>query len=258
MDGDMVPAGSRDAGLLMVLSRPTLALEEAYHRWYDEEHIPARTRLPGWLTARRYVSNDGTGTYLAYYDLEDIGLLSVPDYVSLRENRSTLERTILESADFVDRRIYRSRPSQTPDLDLPTKESPGPPLTESGDISKVDAWAPPIGFSGNLQICGPVLLCVWWEPYPGTEDEFNAWYEEEHLPMLATVPGWLRSRRFDLVEGNGQRYLAMHDLAGTEVFADARYREAISTRRRDAVVAQRSSHERGVFQLLRRLDPEPM
>ena len=43
------------------------------------------------------------------------------------------------------------------------------------------------------------------------EAEFNAWYETEHLPGLARVPGTIIARRFMRKTG-GPRYLACYDL----------------------------------------------
>lgn len=223
----------RAAGLLVVTSRPAAPLEPAYHEWYEQEHIPARTRLPGWLTARRYLAPDD-GSFLAYYDLANLRLLSDPEYVRLRANRSPREQAVLGSVDFLDRRVYRRLASPA--------------------VEDLEAARP----ADDLVVCGPLLLCVWWEPSPGTEDRFHAWYEEEHLPLLATVPGWLRSRRFELVEGGGQRFLAMHDLADRSVFSHPAYRAATSSPRRDAVVADRVAHQRRVYHLLRNLDPAPL
>lgn len=33
------------------------------------------------------------------------------------------------------------------------------------------------------------------------EEEFNRWYEEEHMPDLSKVPGWYRGRRYKLISG---------------------------------------------------------
>ena len=46
---------------------------------------------------------------------------------------------------------------------------------------------------------------------PGMEDEFNAWYDTEHVPGLAAVPGTVRAQRF-LVAGGSPRYHACYDL----------------------------------------------
>lgn len=49
------------------------------------------------------------------------------------------------------------------------------------------------------------------------EDEFNAWYTEEHLPGLAAVPGTVAAWRAVRV-GDGPRYTAGYDLASRETF----------------------------------------
>jgi hypothetical protein len=41
--------------------------------------------------------------------------------------------------------------------------------------------------------------------------DFNAWYETEHLPGLARVPGTIRARRYVRASG-GPRYVACYDL----------------------------------------------
>jgi hypothetical protein len=50
---------------------------------------------------------------------------------------------------------------------------------------------------------------------PGHEDDFNAWYADEHLPGLAAVPGAVAVRRF-MRQGTRQAgsplYLACYDL----------------------------------------------
>ena len=48
------------------------------------------------------------------------------------------------------------------------------------------------------------------------EQELNAWYDTEHLPGLASVPGAARARRYRNRNGS-PRYLACYDLAGPEV-----------------------------------------
>ncbi|MEF2978083.1 hypothetical protein [Subtercola sp. YIM 133946] len=48
------------------------------------------------------------------------------------------------------------------------------------------------------------------------EDEFNRWYNEEHLPERAAAPGFLSARRFIAIEG-APRYLAMYELDNVDV-----------------------------------------
>jgi hypothetical protein len=47
------------------------------------------------------------------------------------------------------------------------------------------------------------------------EDELNAWYAQEHLPGLASVPGTVRAARYFDAAGS-PRYYACYDLASPE------------------------------------------
>ena len=47
------------------------------------------------------------------------------------------------------------------------------------------------------------------------EADFNAWYDREHLPGLASVPGTVRARRFRNVDDH-PRYHACYDLVRRE------------------------------------------
>lgn len=48
-------------------------------------------------------------------------------------------------------------------------------------------------------------------------DEYNAWYDEEHLPRLVTVPGILRARRYVAPDAT-PRYLTAYDLTDRDAF----------------------------------------
>lgn len=51
------------------------------------------------------------------------------------------------------------------------------------------------------------------------EDDLNAWYEQEHLPGLASVPGTVRAARY-LDAGGAPRYYACYDLASPDVLGN--------------------------------------
>jgi len=52
------------------------------------------------------------------------------------------------------------------------------------------------------------LLLTLTEPPPGMEEEFNAWYDEEHLPERLAIPGFRSARRWVA----GRTYLATYEL----------------------------------------------
>jgi hypothetical protein len=48
--------------------------------------------------------------------------------------------------------------------------------------------------------------------------DYNAWYDEEHLPRLVTVPGVQRARRYVADDGISPRYLTAYDLSIKDAF----------------------------------------
>ena len=69
------------------------------------------------------------------------------------------------------------------------------------------------------------LLLVGMTPAPAVETEFNAWYDTEHIPALARVPGVLSARRFRAGSG-GPKYVALYHLASPEVVTSAQWKQA--------------------------------
>jgi hypothetical protein len=64
------------------------------------------------------------------------------------------------------------------------------------------------------------LLLVGMTPGPEVETDFNAWYDTEHVPALARVPGVLCARRFRTSTGN-PKYVALYHLASPGVVDSA-------------------------------------
>lgn len=67
-------------GFLLVMMQPPPAFEEEFNAWYDNEHIPERLAVPGFLTGLRYVCVNGHPRYLAMYDLASHDVLRSPAY----------------------------------------------------------------------------------------------------------------------------------------------------------------------------------
>src|SRR2546428_3757545 len=51
---------------------------------------------------------------------------------------------------------------------------------------------------------------------PRYEEEFNAWYNTEHLPELLTLPGFLDAARYIATKGS-PKYLAAYELESADV-----------------------------------------
>ena len=49
-------------------------------------------------------------------------------------------------------------------------------------------------------------------------DEYNAWYDEEHLPRLVRVPGIVRARRY-VSPDQSPRYLTAYELSDRDAFS---------------------------------------
>ncbi len=64
----VAPAGC--GGLLVNAMNVDPAHEAEFNDWYDNEHLPALTAVPGTISARRYKDLTGTHRYLALYHLE--------------------------------------------------------------------------------------------------------------------------------------------------------------------------------------------
>ena len=67
------------------------------------------------------------------------------------------------------------------------------------------------------------FLMVTMEPPAGLEEEFNDWYDTEHVPERQAVPGFETATRYVCLEG-WPRYLALYDLAAPEVIDGPEYR----------------------------------
>jgi hypothetical protein len=74
---------------------------------------------------------------------------------------------------------------------------------------------------------GKHTFVVMTNPTAGKEDEFNEWYNKQHIPDVLNVPGFVSGQRFQIADaqmsreaGKGYKYLAIYeietdDLAGT-------------------------------------------
>ncbi len=170
---------------------------EEFNDWYDTEHMVERINTPGFLNARRWCGAYDPRISLTNYDLESFDVLKSPPYLAIvGENLSPWSRRIVRKAT----RICRFLSEQA----VPGRLA-GAPEAE-----------------GLLLFAATVPAAM--------EDEFNAWYNEEHLPRMAKVPGVLRARRFRVRESEQpHKYFAIYDLREPEVEATQDWKDAAST-----------------------------
>jgi len=69
------------------------------------------------------------------------------------------------------------------------------------------------------------LLAVWMEPTPENEDDFNRWYDEEHLADRMAMPGFLRVRRYVCLRGE-PKYIALYELEDFGALSSEPYMKA--------------------------------
>jgi hypothetical protein len=70
-------------------------------------------------------------------------------------------------------------------------------------------------------------LLVWTDIDPAHEEEFNRWYDREHMAERVGISGFRWGRRYRAAAG-GRRYLALYRTEGLEVFRSAEYRQAFA------------------------------
>lgn len=69
---------------------------------------------------------------------------------------------------------------------------------------------------------GQAVLAIWHDIAAGEEAAFHAWHTAEHLPERLAVPGFLRARRYEAVEG-APRFFNDYLVAGPEVLSSPAY-----------------------------------
>ncbi|KAL5533925.1 hypothetical protein ACEPAG_385 [Sanghuangporus baumii] len=230
---------STGKGLLLVFSEVGDQLSESeYSDWYDNEHIPLRTALPGFLSATRLIQTDGLKpTWGAIYDLSSVDFLQEDAYTALVKMRSEREASVLSRIGLLDRRIYTLNEEA---LELVSPE-----------------------FKGYKE--GMIVLVVSMDVEPDFEDELNRWYNEEHSEMLSKVPGWLRSRRYYLVDAAASgtlkqqvqeykqpaKFMAVHEYKdiGPGLFDAEEFKAAISTPWRKKIWENNKNTERRAFKV---------
>src|SRR5215470_1916867 len=72
------------------------------------------------------------------------------------------------------------------------------------------------GGDGNMAQKGRGIFMVYVDIDAQHVQEFNNWYNEEHLPELLSVPGILSAARYEAVKG-GPQYLACYELESVAV-----------------------------------------
>jgi hypothetical protein len=209
-------------GLLLMAFDFSTAHEDEFHDWYDLEHVPERLRVPGFINAERWIDEQNPKVHVATYDLDSTDVLTSPAYRAVGgANQSVWTKRVTGLCG----RIMRYEGEQLAPGDLTGTTAAGALLVASMNIGSDD------------------------------EAEFNAWYDTEHLPQLAAVPGVLTARRFRATDTESERrYLALYHLRDGEVSrsdawalaANTPWTERMRPRFRDMLMLRMNRYQRKV------------
>ena len=75
------------------------------------------------------------------------------------------------------------------------------------------------------------LITVRLDVGPEHEDEFNAWYDSEHVPQVTALAGFVRARRYICAEAD-IRYLAWYETLAASVEVPSISADAVPAVRR--------------------------
>ena len=143
-------------GLLVAAFDFSTAHADEFHDWYDLEHMPERKAIAGFGACERWIGDEAPALSVATYDLDSVEVLRSKAYASIAYgNLSVWSKRVTAMC----KRVLRFEGTQ---------------------IAPGDAAAP----DGAR-----ALLLNAMNVAPDAEDDFNAWYDEEHLHALAAVPG---------------------------------------------------------------------
>lgn len=70
------------------------------------------------------------------------------------------------------------------------------------------------------------ILALWNNCAPGHEVEYEAWYQDEHLPERLAVPGILRGRRYEALAG-APHYFTYYETVSPQVFVSRAYLDRV-------------------------------
>ena len=73
---------------------------------------------------------------------------------------------------------------------------------------------------------GKGLLAVWTDIPTHVEEDFNRWYDEEHLAERAGIAGFLNARRYLSLQGT-PKYFALYDTVDAQVLQSDPYRKVL-------------------------------
>ena len=108
LPGDQLSPDSA-GGLLLNAMNIAPELEAEFNEWYDKEHIPALSAVPGVLCTRRFRGTSGNRKYVALYHLAQPGVVESDEWKQARQSdwTSRLQPHFRDHLRLVCRRYVR-------------------------------------------------------------------------------------------------------------------------------------------------------
>ncbi len=218
----MTPA----TGLITVRLGPTRPEYEAeFNDWYKLEHVPQLTALPGFVRTRRYLCERSDIRYLAWYETADETVEAGADFQHIVAHPTPWSQRM--------RTLYENNRERMN-------------FKLMCDVANAGATLPAAG--------APWMYIVHTDIPDHIIDEYNAWYDKEHLPRCANIPGVLRARRYTAVactSGNvGPKYLTAYEMTGPDVWESPAAQVARKTPWTEKMRSLFSNTRRALYQLV--------
>ena len=213
---------TRAGGLITVRLDVAAEHDAEFNDWYNLEHVPQLTAMPGFMRTRRYFCEKSDIRYLAWYETADEHVEAGAHFQSIVTDPTPWSLRM--------RKLYGNQRERM-NFKL---------MCEVGDTPAPDA---------------PWMYVVHTDIPDHIVDEYNAWYDREHLPRCAAIPGVFRARRYMStgIHGggtDGPRYLTAYELAGPDVWESPAALQARKTPWTEKMRSLFSNTRRALYQLV--------
>ena len=209
-------------GLITVRLDVAPEYDAEFNDWYRLEHVSQLTALPGFVRTRRYFCESADIRYLAWYETVDETVEAGSDFqhiVSSPTPWSQRMRTLYgDQRERMNFRLMR-------------------------EVGRTDFGDAPWMYIVHTDIPDHIV------------DEYNAWYDSEHLPRCAAIPGVLRARRYMSTgirggTSDGPKYLTAYEMTGPDVWESPAALQARKTPWTEKMRSLFSNTRRALYRLI--------
>ncbi|MEM7541836.1 MAG: hypothetical protein AAF384_09630 [Pseudomonadota bacterium] len=189
---------------------PEASWQDEFNAWYDEEHIPLRMKVQGFIGAQRYKHTEKPG-YLAIYDMTSADVLKSDAYTAVKSNPSGLTTRMLAEVSGFTRYI-----------------------------GSLLSWQLSADADQQRLLDARYAYAVMFTVPADRAAEFNDWYCQEHVPMLLECSSWLGCRRYLIDDGEPEPFthLAIHHLSSLDALDSPERAAARTTPWRDKLAQE--------------------